>query len=151
YTASLYVQDLQGDLVCLSQDPCKRWADFSFSPDGSYLLCICEDHSTKDPKSYVVIWDLQKKQERIFQEGADFYASPRWSPDGKKIAFLHWNHPYMPWEECSLQVCLFSDGKKAFNIGSSKESISEFLWNGTDEIVFVSDRSGFSNLYLWTP
>lgn len=151
YTASLCMQNAKGDLVCLAKDPCRRWADFSLSPDGKTLVCICEDHSQVDVRSSIVLWDLQTHQEHSFHHKADFYASPRWSPDGQSIAFLSWNAPRMPWEECFLQIYSFPEGVERSRLGSIKESIGEFLWTDFNEIVFASDRNGFSNLYLWTP
>ncbi len=150
YSAGLYVQDPLGNLHCLAKDPDKRWADFCLSPDGKFMVCLCEDHSEVEVKSRIVIWDLQTHRENVFHDTSDFYASPRWSPDGKFIAFLMWNAPNMPWEECFLQICSYPEGEESCCIGSAKESIGEFLWTGPGEIVFASDRNGFSNLYLWT-
>ena len=38
----------------------------------------------------------------ILAQGADFYANPVVSSDGKKIAWFEWSHPNMPWDQSRL-------------------------------------------------
>jgi dipeptidyl aminopeptidase/acylaminoacyl peptidase len=150
YTSSLYVENAKGELLCLAKNSDKRWADFCLAPDGKTFVCVCEDHSQEEVKSQIVVWDLQTCHEILVHDKADFYASPRWCPDGKSIAFLFWNAPHMPWDECFLQICSFPEMVEKTCLGSVQECIGEFFWLGLDEIVFASDRNGYSNLYLWT-
>ena len=151
-SSSLYMQKGRSDPICLLQHSAKRWADFSISPDLNKMVCICEDHSKEsEVRNFLVEFDLKNGSHRIFHQGFDFYASPRFSSDGSKIAFIFWNHPFMPWEESSIKVLSSDNKKELFFIGGPKESISEFIWTSFNEILFASDRNGFSNLYLWTP
>lgn len=151
-TSSLYLQKEGSPLICLIKDPSKRWADFSLSPDLSKMVCVCEDHSKEHEVTNVLVeFDLKTGSQKIFHQEFDFYASPRFSPEGTKIAFIFWNRPFMPWEESRLKIVSAQSNQEIFSIGSPKESISEFIWTSSYEILFASDRSGFSNLYLWTP
>src|SRR3989339_242885 len=148
-TSSLYIQNEGASCICLAQNSFKRWADFSISPDLKTLVCVCEDHSKEEVLNYLVSFDLNTRLEKILHDSFDFYASPKWSPDGSTVAFLSWNFPFMPWEESSLKGVSWRDSKELFSIGGPKESISSYIWTRNLEIIFASDRNGFSNLYVW--
>ncbi|CAI6000616.1 unnamed protein product [Closterium sp. NIES-65] len=45
----------------------------------------------------------------VLASGADFYASPRLSPDGRQLAWMEWSHPHMPWERSRVMVGTFDD------------------------------------------
>ena len=36
--------------------------------------------------------------------GHDFYACPRFSPDGPRLLWIAWRHPQMPWEATEFWV-----------------------------------------------
>jgi len=41
---------------------------------------------------------------KVLVSGSDFYAFPRLTPDGGKMAWIEWNHPNMPWDKSELWV-----------------------------------------------
>lgn len=90
---------------------------------------------------------------RILAQGHDFFASPRLSPDGSRLAWLAWDHPHMPWVETTLFVAeLAADGAPAgaprVLAGGSGESVFQPEWSPDGQwLVFVADRSGWWNLY----
>ncbi len=138
----------------------KRFADLTAAPDGRTLYAICEDHSGPgEPDNRIVAVNIagenQDGQVRTLAEGQDFYAAPRPSPDGKKLAWLCWNHPQMPWDCCYL--CLASrTGQGNFATpevlaGGPVESIFQPEWSPDGLLHFVSDRSGWWNLYRLDP
>ena len=89
---------------------------------------------------------------RVVASGRDFYAAPRPSPDGECLAWLAWDHPHMPFEGTDLCVGdLAADGSvsNARRVaGSEQESIFQPEWNSDGHLYFVSDRTGWSNLYV---
>ena len=40
----------------------------------------------------------------VLASGNDFYSSPKLSADGRRLAWLTWNHPNMPWDGTELWV-----------------------------------------------
>jgi dipeptidyl aminopeptidase/acylaminoacyl peptidase len=89
--------------------------------------------------------------EQVLVSGHDFYSSPRISSDGSRLAWLAWNHPNMPWDGCDLWIGEFaSDGsiaKQQCVAGSESESIFQPEWSPDGMLYFVSDRTGWWNLY----
>ncbi|ABB58083.1 S9 family peptidase [Synechococcus elongatus] len=90
---------------------------------------------------------------QILTIGADFYASPRLSADGQRLAWLTWSHPNMPWDGTELWVAEFlADGSLATPqkvAGGDRESVFQPEWLPDGRLGFVSDRSSWWNLYSW--
>ena len=85
-------------------------------------------------------------------EGADFCAAPRLSPDGGTLAWLVWDHPNMPWDSTTLLAApVGADGLlgAAEVVAGDGDSVLQPLWSPSGELHFVSDRSGWWNLYRW--
>lgn len=89
----------------------------------------------------------------VLVEGADFYSDPIVSPDGRFLAWLEWRHPNMPWDGTELWVAMFkgdgSIGAREHVAGGRKESIFQPEWAPDGRLYFVSDRTGWWNLYRW--
>jgi dipeptidyl aminopeptidase/acylaminoacyl peptidase len=89
----------------------------------------------------------------LLVEGADFYSDPIVSPDGRFLAWLEWRHPNMPWDGTELWVAMFrpdgSIGAREHVAGGRHESIFQPEWAPDGRLYFVSDRTGWWNLYRW--
>jgi hypothetical protein len=89
----------------------------------------------------------------VLVEGADFYSDPIVSPDWKFLAWIQWNHPNMPWDGTELWVGKLSeDGSLTERVriaGGADESIYQPVWSPDGLLHFVSDRTGWWNLYRW--
>ncbi|MBM3193057.1 MAG: S9 family peptidase [Chlamydiae bacterium] len=129
-----------------------RFADFSIHPNGKWLYCVLEDHTEKDRiENCIGRVDLETGEVEKIAKGHDFYAAPRLSPDGKKIAFIFWDHPNMAWDATELWIAdlgttgyIESEKKIA---GSKDESVVEPSFSPEGLLYFISDRSGYWNLY----
>lgn len=89
---------------------------------------------------------------QILVSGDDFYASPRLSPDGTRLAWLSWKHPNMPWDGTELWVGeLGPNGlllaSRRLVAGGPAESVFQPEWSPGGVLHFVSDRTGWWNLY----
>ena len=135
-----------------------RYADGVIDRSRGRIIAIREDHRTggRDSINTMVALALQPKPGdenggEILLEGADFYSSPRLSPDAKRLAWLSWNHPNLPWDGTELWIGeLERDGSIAnaqFIAGGLAESIFQPEWSPDGELYFICDRSGWWNLY----
>ena len=132
-----------------------RYADGVIDPGRRLLICVREDHSVSgEPVNSLVSIGLDGSGVvRTAASGSDFYSSPRLSPDGSHLAWLSWNHPNMPWDGTELWVSqLNQDGSLSCSVkvaGGQAESIFQPEWSPDGTLYFVSDRTGWWNLYRW--
>jgi dipeptidyl aminopeptidase/acylaminoacyl peptidase len=131
-----------------------RYADIIADPHRNRLICVCEDHTDpeSEPVNTLMSIDLHgHRRSQLLVSGNDFYSSPRLSPDGSYLAWLTWNHPNMPWDGTELWVSeLESDGNLCRTkkiAGGIDESIFQPEWSPDSSLHFVSDRTGWWNLY----
>ena len=132
-----------------------RYADALVDKQRNRLICIIEDSSDPDrePVNAIAAVDLDTGNVSTLVGGNDFYSSPRLSPNGDRLAWLTWNHPNMPWDGTELWVAdVLNDGTIANPqrvAGGVTESIGQPLWSPDGILTFVSDRTGWWNLYRW--
>jgi len=130
-----------------------RFADLVPGPGGG-LLAIREDHGRgqAEPVNDLVALDGDGGV-RVLAKGADFYAAPRPSPDGAHLAWLCWDHPNMPWDGCRLMLAAFDPcgglREPRCIAGDETEALFQPEWLPDGDLLFVSDRSGWWNLYRW--
>ncbi|THV32880.1 LpqB family beta-propeller domain-containing protein [Glycomyces buryatensis] len=84
-----------------------------------------------------------------------FTTGPRVSADGKRAAWIVWNHPNMPWDETELRVAEITDsgafsGERTI-AGGDGESIVQVEWAPDGTLVFAGDRTGWWNLHRIDP
>ena len=111
-----------------------------------------EDHGgAGEPRNSLVALALEGGGSTTLAEGADFYASARVSPEGRRLAWLSWNHPDMPWQGTELWLAAFADDGSLTHsrrvAGGPGESLCQPVWAPDGKLHVVSDRSGFWNLY----
>jgi dipeptidyl aminopeptidase/acylaminoacyl peptidase len=130
-----------------------RHADLVVDPQRQCLYAVREDHTTgaSQAVSSIVGLDARNGEARSLAEGDDFYAAPRLSPSGRQLCWLTWNHPNMPWDGTELWMAeLAEDGSlhDARRIaGGEEESIFQADFSPGGLLYFVSDRTGWWNLY----
>ena len=152
----LYRQDRGAQPRPITPEADLRYADGVIDRRRGRLICVREDHrdSSREAVSTIVAVDVAGlHQGKVLVAGNDFYSSPRLSPDESRLAWLTWNHPNMPWDGTELWVGeLDSDGSISgakLVAGGLDESIFQPEWSPDGVLHFVSDRSGWWNLYCW--
>ena len=133
-----------------------RYADFVVDKNRDRLISVREDHrdSEREAVNTLIAMPLAGGEAQVLISGKDFYSSPRISPNGSRLAWLAWNHPNMPWDGCELWTGdIDVDGSitnQQLFAGGLRESIFQPEWSPDGILYFVSDRSGWWNLYRVT-
>ena len=133
-----------------------RYADGKIDSGRNRLICVREDHRDADTEAVntVVALDIEDGGEgEVLVSGSDFYGYPSVSPDGTQMAWLSWDHPNMPWDTTELWVAELEDdgtpNEPAKIAGEEGESVFQPEWSPDGTLYFVSDRTGWWNLYRW--
>lgn len=113
-TSGVYRLTPSGEVqTVIDADETLRYADFDTHPGHKWIAAIQEVHETDTPEGVinrVIVIDSTTKEKRVICTGADFYAHPRFSRDGKWFSWVQWNHPDMPWTGSNLYVAEWQNG-----------------------------------------
>ncbi len=152
----IYVIGTEGDVEPITIEGGFRYADFVSDPKRDRLIGVRERHPDNDAEvenEIVGIVHDPNHEDTILLTGSDFYASPRLSPGGTRLAWVSWHYPNMPWDGTELWVArLDSAGYPEEGVkiaGGGEESIQQPLWSEDGTLYFVSDRANWWNLYRW--
>jgi dipeptidyl aminopeptidase/acylaminoacyl peptidase len=133
-----------------------RFADGVIDRSRQRWIGVREDHTVDgEPVNTIVAVDLHqpgREPGRVLVGGHDFFASPRLSPVGRWLIWLTWAHPNMPWNGTTLWLSELDGAGRITEpltiAGSVSESVFQPQWSPDGAaIFFVSDRSGWWNLY----
>lgn len=150
--------------VPISPDPQRRhgirYADPQPSPDGTELWCVREtvtgDRPTDIRRDLVAIplsgaATTDPAAVRVLAASHHFLTGPQPGPDGRQVAWLGWDHPAMPWDGTQLCVAdVQADGTFGPHrvvAGGPAEAVCQFVWEGPDTIVALTDPTGWWNLH----
>ena len=131
-----------------------RFADFVADEKRSRLIGVSEDHTSTAGQAVNALSEVRPDgSTKVIVSGNDFYSSPKLNQEQTRLAWLTWNHPNMPWDGTELWTAeLGEDGEPKENqlvAGGKEESIFQPAWSPDGTLYFISDRSGWWNLYRW--
>ncbi len=139
--------------VAITPDAPLRFAACELDAPRERLICVREDHRpVGEPANTLVALPLEGESEgEVLFDGADFVSAAALSPDGERIAFVHWDHPNMPWDNTTLvSATLAADGTLGelvtHNPGSN-ESLFDPQWDARNRLHVVSDRNNWWSIY----
>ena len=83
-----------------------RYADGVIDARRKRWIGVREDHTEEgEPVNAIVAVDFNGGEPgRVLAGGHDFFAYPRLSPDGRRLAWIAWDHPNMPWNGTTLYL-----------------------------------------------
>lgn len=134
-----------------------RHADCVAYPKGSRIICVREDHRQGgEPKASLVTINLNFAGEGdTFVSGHDFISSPAISPDNTQLAWITWEHPYMPWDNSVLWLGELDRKGQLKNVRKvstpQASSVAQPLFGPDGKLYVVSDLSNWWNIYRVTP
>ena len=131
-----------------------RYADAVVDDQRQRLICVLEDHrQSGEAINAIATIPLEGGTPSVLVSGNDFYSSPRLSPDGRELVWITWNHPQMPWDGTELWIANVNEGGSLSRprklVGNVKESVCQPRWSPSGTLHFISDATGWWNLYRW--
>ncbi|GAA2444503.1 LpqB family beta-propeller domain-containing protein [Streptomyces glaucus] len=138
-----------------------RWAEPRLLADRGEVWCVLEEFTGDGPTDVrrvpaAVPLDGSAADDRgavreLIAARHRFVTGPRLSPDGRRAAWLAWDHPRMPWDGTELLLAeVAGDGTLQAPrtvAGGPDESIAQADWALDGSLLYVSDRTGWWNLY----
>ncbi|GGZ67195.1 LpqB family beta-propeller domain-containing protein [Streptomyces echinoruber] len=138
-----------------------RFADPQIRPEHGEVWCVLEEFTGDGPGDVrrvlaAVPLDGSAAEDRgavreLTDERHRFVTGPRLSPDGRRAAWIAWDHPRMPWDGTELLVAdVRPDGTLGAPrtvAGGPEESVPQAEWAADGSLLHVSDRTGWWNLY----
>jgi dipeptidyl aminopeptidase/acylaminoacyl peptidase len=148
-------------LEAFTPDRAWRFADLEPDLGRHRIIAVREDHEPDVVAEHgewvneLVAIDLASGAVTILDRGADFYAAPRLSPDGRELAWVRWNHPNMPWDGTELLLAAVADdgslGTSRVVAGSAHERISQPRWSPRGVLHFAAEPDSWMNLFRLGP
>lgn len=145
------------DLMPITPEPTTpggfRYADGVVMPDGLRMYCVREYHNGQQyPANELVMIPTDGRQvPQIVFGDSDFVSSPCISPDGTRLAWVSWDFPHMPWDSTRLHVATIQGDGTLCDVtiiaGGKDISVSQPRWNHQGVLHFISDESGWWNIY----
>ncbi|MFJ9811937.1 prolyl oligopeptidase family serine peptidase [Streptomyces sp. NPDC101158] len=138
-----------------------RWVDPVLRPEQGEVWCVLEEFTGPGPtdvRRVIAAVPLDgtaaedRSRVRELTDGRHrFVTGPRLSPDGRQAAWIAWDHPRMPWDGTEVLLAeVAEDGtldRPRTVAGGPEESVPQVGWTHDGQLLHLSDRSGWWNLY----
>ncbi|MEV6650935.1 prolyl oligopeptidase family serine peptidase [Streptomyces sp. NPDC051219] len=142
-----------------------RWADPQLRRDRGEVWCVLEEFTGPAPTDVrrviaAVPLDGSAAGDRAaVRELSDdrhrFVTGPRLSPDGRRVVWIAWDHPRMPWDGTELKLAEVSAdgtfGGVRTVLGGPEESVAQADWAADGALLVATDRGGWWNVHRVDP
>ncbi|MEU7278329.1 prolyl oligopeptidase family serine peptidase [Streptomyces sp. NPDC045431] len=142
-----------------------RWADPVVRPERGEVWCVLEEFTGEGPGDVrrviaAVPLDGSAADDRAaVRELTDgthrFVTGPRLSPDGRRAAWIAWDHPDMPWDGTRLMTGEVQEDGPFTGVrqagGGDGEAVCQADWAADGSLLYVSDRRGWWEPYRLRP
>ncbi|MFJ2344989.1 S9 family peptidase [Streptomyces antimycoticus] len=142
-----------------------RWADPVLHPERGEVWCVLEEFTGAGPTDVrrviaAVPLDGSAAEDRaavreLTDDRHRFLTGPRLSPDGRRAAWIAWDHPRMPWDGTEVMLADVAEdgsftGARAV-LGGPDESVAQIEWAEDGALLAATDRTGWWNLHRLEP
>ncbi|MBX9392821.1 prolyl oligopeptidase family serine peptidase [Streptomyces sp. TRM72054] len=138
-----------------------RWVDPHLRVERGEVWCVLEEFTGDGPTDVrrvlaAVPLDGSAAEDRdavreLTGARHRFVTGPRLSPDGRHAVWLAWDHPRMPWDGTELVLAEVTDDGTLTAprtvAGGPEEAIAQADFAADGSLLYVSDRTGWWNLY----
>ncbi|MFF4180941.1 prolyl oligopeptidase family serine peptidase [Streptomyces sp. NPDC001750] len=142
-----------------------RWVDPSLHLLRGEVWCVLEEFTGEAPTDLrrviaAVPLDGSAADDRtaireLTDDGHRFVTGAKLSPDGRRAAWIAWDHPRMPWDGTEVMLAEVTEDGTFRDVrsfaGGPEESIPQIEWDADGSLLFAGDRSGWWNLYRADP
>ncbi len=128
-----------------------RFADLIVNLDQTWVIGVVErEYDGREHRNDIAAIrldsDTATREPIGLVTDADFVAAPALSPDGRRLAWLQWNHPHMPWDSSNIEaadVVYADDGIAIANrqrvAGGDDMAVCEPLFMPDGTLLFAMD------------
>ncbi|WP_371234455.1 prolyl oligopeptidase family serine peptidase [Pseudomonas sp. QE6] len=129
----------------LTTAPQCRYGDLAFVPAWQALLAVEESREAAGVVHRLVRIGLDGSHD-VLAEGADFYAAPVASADGKRLAWIEWDRPDQPW--IATRLCHRKSGEQTQVLSGQRrdQALQQPRFDPLGRLWVLSDQSGW-----WQP
>lgn len=126
-----------------------RFAELHATPLG--IIAIAEQHRDNQVENFIAKVDMKSGDIQKMAHGYDFYAQIALTKDFKQIAYTCWNHPNMPWDNTELWIGALEQNAitntRQVDKAYKEQAFFAPKWGPDNQLVVVSDKSNWWNLY----
>ncbi|MFE4454271.1 prolyl oligopeptidase family serine peptidase [Streptomyces sp. NPDC056796] len=142
-----------------------RWVDPQVHLDRGEVWCVLEEFTGESPTDVrrliaAVPLDGSAAGDRaavreLTDDRNRFVTGPRLSHDGRRVAWIAWDHPRMPWDGTVVKTADVTPRGEFTGVrplvGGIDESVVQVEWDRDGSLVFVSDAGGWWELQRIRP
>ncbi len=141
----LYRQPLDDSAPQALTQEQRRYGGLSFA--HGQVLAVEEEGAVHR----IVALSLPAGERQVLAEGADFYAAPVVSVDGRRLAWVEWQRPHQPWTSSRLMSAARGDdgqwsAPRCIAGHHDDQSLQQPRFDAQGVLQCLSDRNGF-----WQP
>jgi len=139
-------------LISVLGQPPRKFSEgawvWAISPDGDHMV-FTPEHSVLDHQIWIMGSDGDNPRKVLDLENNDWYGRVRWSPDGRRLAFIRFRG-IAGNIHVSIETCDLEGANRTVVEDSDPPANGDILWLPDWRIVYLTNRSaGFDFAGLW--